>query len=94
MGIKNAYINNENIIASEEVIAKEKLPLEFMLNTLRLYQPISYSLFQDRTGFAIDVSEQQLQDAKKLGLIELQDNSIITTTLGKNFLNDLLEIFL
>jgi len=88
------YLKSKNLIENEEVVDKEKLPLEFMLNALRLYQPISYDLFQKRTGFTIDTIEKQLQYAKNLGLVEFQDNTIFTTDHGKNFLNDLLEIFL
>ena len=88
------YIKSLDLIESEEVIAKEKIALEFMLNALRLYQPINYSLFQARTGFAVDIIEDRLQQAKNLGLIELRNRTIITTDTGKNFLNDLLEVFL
>lgn len=90
------YLESENLIESEEVVAKEKLPLEFMLNALRLYQPVSYDLLQNRTGLTIDTIKKQLQSAENLGLIELREEEgvIVTTEHGKNFLNDLLEIFL
>jgi coproporphyrinogen III oxidase-like Fe-S oxidoreductase len=65
-----------------------------MLNALRLYQPITFDLFQKRTGFTIGAIEKQLSQAQKLGLINLSSDEIITTEHGKNFLNDLLEIFL
>ncbi|MBU0744633.1 MAG: radical SAM family heme chaperone HemW [Gammaproteobacteria bacterium] len=88
------YCQAESFIESDETVLNDKLPLEFMLNALRLYQPISYDLFQKRTGFTIDAIEKQLNYAKKLGLIELKNNAVIVTNHGKNFLNDLLEIFL
>ena len=87
------YIDMCDSIETEELVAANKLPLEFMLNALRLYQPISYELFQKRTGFTINVIAKELQDAQLLGLLELRDNSVITTDRGKDFLNDLLEIF-
>ena len=88
------YTQSEDFIEGEEIVATGKIPLEFMFNALRLYQPLSYGLFQERTGFTIDSIKTQLQSAQELGLIELADDSIVTTKHGKNFLNDLLEIFL
>lgn len=88
------YMDAENFIVGEELVAKEKVPCEFMLNALRLYQPISYELFCARTGFTIEAIGARLQEAQNLGLVELSERSIITTKFGKNFLNNLLEIFL
>lgn len=88
------YLQATNLVASQEIVPREKIPLEFMLNALRLYQPISYDLFQSRTGVKIGVLDQQLQEAKNLGLIVVQNGAITTTEHGKNFLNDLLEVFL
>ena len=65
-----------------------------MINALRLNQPISYDLFLERTGFTIDVILEKLKLAEELGLIELEKDCIVTTSRGRNFLNDLLEIFL
>jgi len=89
-----AYMQSEDFVEGEEIVVTEKIPLEFMFNALRLYQPVSYGLFQERTGFTIGSIKNQLESAQKLGLIELTDDSIITTKNGKNFLNNLLEIFL
>ncbi len=96
IAVPSQYIDAKTLIASEEVVAKEKLPLEFMLNALRLYQPISYDLLKDRTGFTISAIKKQLQVAENLGLIAVRERErvILTTERGKNFLNDLLEIFL
>lgn len=89
------YLQARNLlIAGTEVITLKKRPFEFMLNALRLYRPISYTLFQERTGSTIDIIASELAQAKDLGLIEIYNNTIITTAHGKNFLNNLLEIFL
>lgn len=80
--------------AGEEDITFKKRSFEFMLNALRLYRPISYALFQARTGVTIETIAKELCLAKSLGLIELQSDAIVTTAHGRNFLNDLLEIFL
>lgn len=89
------YLEEQNsFVAGEENITRKKLPFEFMLNALRLYRPISHKLFWERTGMTIDVIADKLQYAQNLGLVELQNDVIYTTAKGKNFLNDLLEIFL
>lgn len=88
------YLKAKKFVAGKETIAKEKIPLEFMLNHLRLYQPLRYKFFRRRTGLPIDAIKKQLRIAAKLGLISCQNKAIITTSRGKRFLNDLLEIFL
>jgi oxygen-independent coproporphyrinogen-3 oxidase len=84
----------DSLIEGEKTVTSKEIPFEFMLNALRLYRPINYALFHGRTGVTIDVIAEELQYAKSLGLIELQKDAIITTAKGKNFLNNLLEIFL
>lgn len=86
-------VENKNFTEKREVIATEKLPFEFMLNALRLYQPIPFALFRQRTGLNISVITDQLCAAESQGLIEIVGDKIITTDKGRNFLNDLLEIF-
>lgn len=81
-------------IKNEEIINNKKIPFEFMLNALRLYQPITHTLFQERTGVTIASIATELKLAQDLELIELYEDKIITTEHGKNFLNNLLEIFL
>ena len=89
------YIRGRDIFtAGEKDITCEKRPFEFMLNALRLYRPISYALFQARTGVTIKTIAKELRQAESLGLIELQSDALVTTAHGRNFLNDLLEIFL
>jgi putative oxygen-independent coproporphyrinogen III oxidase len=89
------YLLSKSLVAKKERVSKKKLPLDFMLNALRLYQPLSYDLLKGRAGISIMTIKKQLQSAENLGLIELKEKEgvIITTERGKNFLNDLLEIF-
>jgi len=47
------YLAAKNPIEDEEIVAKEKLPLEFMLNALRLFQPIKYSLLKIVLGLQL-----------------------------------------
>ena len=88
------YLANDNCYERIEIIAKEKIPFEFMLNALRLNQPINYDLMQWRTGIPMESIYNKLQYAEELGLVKLTTTAIEVTERGKNFLNDLIEIFL
>ena len=67
---------------------------EFMLNSLRLKDGFSSSLFESRTGLLIKSLSSELGRAENLGLLENKNNWIKPTSKGFNFLNELQEIFL
>ena len=67
---------------------------EFMLNALRLTQGVESHLFQDHTGLPISIVEKPLQRAEELELIEWSATHIRPTERGRNYLNDLLQLFL
>lgn len=81
-------------IHGEKIITVDELPFEFMLNVLRLHMPIPYELFFNGTGLAKSTIKNNLAKAQDLGLIQNYPNYFETTTFGKRYLNDLLEIFL
>jgi putative oxygen-independent coproporphyrinogen III oxidase len=87
-------LNNNTFIAEESFITRDNLPFEFMLNALRLFRPIEISLFEKRTGLDFAIINPILQKAVSLGLLKVEQNYFITTDKGKNFLNNLLELFL
>lgn len=78
---------------TQQKIKASDLPLEFMLNTLRLEQTTSTKLYQQRTGQPISNIKPNIDQAIKLGFIEIKSSDIKTTPLGKRFLNDLLMLF-
>jgi putative oxygen-independent coproporphyrinogen III oxidase len=86
--------SNESFLDGKRMLAKDEIALEFMMNALRLYQTIPASLFEERTGLKFDDISKQLYEAEKRGLISRHADFIETTLLGKNYLNDLLQIFL
>jgi putative oxygen-independent coproporphyrinogen III oxidase len=87
------YLERGNLIAGSNVINSEQLPFEFMLNALRLFKPIPFSLFEQRTGLSARVLDPFFEKAHEKGLLSLQDDYFETTLLGKRFLNDLVGIF-
>ena len=86
------YLASVEFTAGQKLVPSKELPLEFMLNALRLYQAIPLSLFEERTGLPITYLSKKLSQAEKDGFITLQNGQIMTTSQGKNFLNDLLQI--
>ena len=72
----------------------DNVVFEFMLNSLRLKDGFSSSLFESRTGLLIKSLSSELGRAENLGLLENKNNWIKPTSKGFNFLNELQEIFL
>ena len=72
----------------------DNVAFEFMLNSLRLKDGFSSSLFESRTGLLIKSLSSELGTAENLGLLENKNNWIKPTSKGFNFLNELQEIFL
>ena len=81
----------EDISIKKEV---GNVAFEFMLNSLRLKDGFSSSLFESRTGLLIKSLSSELGRAENLGLLENKNNWIKPTSKGFNFLNELQEIFL
>lgn len=77
-----------------KIISKEELPLEFMINALRLFQPISIELFELRTGLSFSVIEKSIEKAVSLELMQVKNGMLCVNKKGYLFLNDLLEIFM
>lgn len=75
-------------------IDSNDLPFEFMLNTLRLQEGFALSLFEERTGLAIEKIQPTLRELESQQLIECQDGYLELTEKGKTFLNDVMSAFL
>ncbi len=88
-----AYLNRiGSRTAGTEPIEVEDLPLEFLMNTLRLSEGVEETLFTERTGLplsSVAVKLDQLRDEELLERHRLQ-----ATDLGQRYLNSLLERFL
>ena len=80
-------------LAGSKVIPPAELPIEFMLNTLRLNEGISISHFEERTTLPISAIHAALQQAENQGLLTVTHQHIVPTELGRRFLNDLLMLF-
>ena len=64
------------------------------MNALRLDQGFTVGQFEARTGVGFAEILERAQELRDSGLLELDDQQIRASDLGKRFLNDLLKAFL
>ncbi|MDA9982745.1 radical SAM family heme chaperone HemW [Gammaproteobacteria bacterium] len=90
--LKKAHTTDR--VGGTKSLSPEEIRFEFMLNALRLRQPVSTVLFQQHTGQPIARMKSQLAKAEADGFLQFDGNNIATTSFGRRFLNDLLQQFL
>jgi putative oxygen-independent coproporphyrinogen III oxidase len=88
------YLSAINFVAEARVVTAAELPLEFLMNALRLREPVTRSLFEERAGLSYEVLHVPLQEAKTKGFLTWDEEKITVTEHGRLFLNDLVELFL
>ena len=81
-------------INGQTILSRHDVGLEFMMNALRLSQGFPLSLYYERTGLNITQLTKSLEEAEQRGLIERDLHHIQTTALGRQFLNELLMLFM
>ncbi len=82
----------DNTLAGSETISTTELPIEFMMNALRLSAGTEENLFEQRTGLPISNIAASLQRLRDAGL--LKNDNLATTDKGYNFLNNVLAEFM
>ncbi len=80
-------------VQEAHTVDPRELPLEFMMNALRLNDGFAPALFAQRTGLPLSVVEPPLAEAERRGLITRTAERIRPTEQGRRFLNDLLTLF-
>ena len=83
-----------NALAQDQEVARDDLPFEFMLNSLRLRDGFALAQFVERTGLPLSAIEQPLQEAQRKGLIDRDLARVRPTERGFDFLSDLQGLFL
>ena len=79
-------------ITTREIPTAE-VPFEFMLNALRLYQPIDFELFEKRTQIPKNEIIPILQSANEHQLLNLTEKQFALTQKGKRFVDDIVALF-
>lgn len=75
-------------------VQPEDLPFEYMMNRLRLFEPVPKAEFIARTGLQPQVMAKPLAEACARELLLDQDTHWQITELGHRYLNGLLQLFL
>jgi oxygen-independent coproporphyrinogen-3 oxidase len=80
--------------AGSDLLSPAALPLEFMMNALRLTDGVPQDFFSARTGLDWQVVEPIWQRLSQQGLVETVQGIIRPTALGRRFLNRVLQAFM
>ena len=84
------YLTSPKKQAQTIQILKEQLIFEFLMNTLRLREPISFQLFEMRCQLPRALLQQQLEKSTHEGLITQSAESFAVTTKGALFVDEIL----
>ncbi len=88
------YLKDTHKNGGTEFIALAELPLEFIMNHLRLKQGFSIDIYQARTGLSISTLEPALSNCLKEGLLIHHDKHYYCSEQGWNFMDNILEKFM
>ena len=80
-------------IQTSNAIAENDLPVEFMMNALRLIDGVERRMFSERTGLPIAAVATRLAQAVEAGLLLDSAQRLQATMKGQRFLNDVLASF-
>ena len=86
--------NNRPCLDQLNIVTKDELPFEFMMNQCRLKEAWPISRFNEHTGLATNMLLPYLNEAKQKQLLAEHNELWQVTPLGHRYLNDLLALFL
>jgi putative oxygen-independent coproporphyrinogen III oxidase len=76
-----------------DLLLPDALPLEFMMNALRLHSGVPVNYFAERTGLDWQKLEPQWQQLTQQELVEIVQGYARPTEMGRRFLNRVLQTF-
>lgn len=82
------------LIPQRQVLSVEQLPFEFLMNALRLREGVNTKLFTERTGLSLSAIGAQWRADVARGVLQPMDERLVTTPLGYQYLNQILESWL
>ncbi len=74
-------------------IEPSDLPVEFMMNALRLKEGVEATLFEERTALSREIVGQSLGEQRRRGLMEEDTTKLKATARGYRYLDSLIEAF-
>lgn len=81
-------------MADASPIEADDLPVEFLLNALRLREGFTVSQFESLTGLPFSRHTKQVESLQHQGLLSVDGERITTTERGYQLLNSVLQAFL
>jgi oxygen-independent coproporphyrinogen-3 oxidase len=90
---KDYLARDKSFLAGSRWLTPAELPLEYLMNGLRLIRGISVAGLENYAGTRLAQIKSQLDMAVNRGLLIYNKDKITTTELGLNFLNDCLQLF-
>lgn len=97
--VKHPFTYMEKVALGQHIqtrtnLSAQDLRLEFMMNALRLNGGFEKSLFDLHAGQSLRVLESVLREAEDRGLLERSLTHIQPSARGRQYLNDLLQLFM
>ncbi len=81
------------LILQYESVTPTDLPFEFMMNALRLVDGVPIAYFAERTGLLFKVVHETVQELQREKLLDDRSDQLRCTSLGFNYLNEVLARF-
>lgn len=91
---KDYLAANGQFQAGQRQLSNAELPIEFMMNALRLTEGVPTNYFQERTYLPLASIATICAEAQQAGLLATDEKRLVATPQGLLFLNNLLEYFL
>lgn len=77
-----------------DLLLPDALPLEFMMNALRLHAGVPVNYFTERTALSWQAVDEIWQSLTRQNLVEIEQGFARPTALGRRFLNRVLQEFM
>ncbi|CAL4324630.1 radical SAM family heme chaperone HemW [Buchnera aphidicola] len=88
------YLSSNKYIQKKYKVLNQEKPFEYFLNTFRLFHPIKKKYFSLYTGLSIKKIQKQINQCIQEKYITETNKYWIVLPKGRNFLNNLLELFI
>lgn len=92
--ISTNLAGHQNVFGGgSDILLPESLPLEFLMNALRLNDGAPANYLCERTGLQLSALEPQWAELSKKVLVEIVNGNLRPTEFGRRFLNRVLEAY-